>query len=597
MATERIPNGVAIRVVLKAFLSSDHVSAATGKTLAVKVSKNGAAFADPNAGATNATEIGSGWYYVDLNTTDTGTNGPLLVRATAATVDDIEPPPFLVVSAHNAGFDSLPDVTAAAAGGVPLLDGSAHLLVYSVSQGVTVTTNNDKTGYSLTQTFPTNFSALSITNNGVVDANWARVLGTTLTEGAAGRLKAAITTFFDVAAPVLTTASVNQTGDNFARIGATGSGLTSLAPASTALSTAQWTNARAGYVDNLNVGGAVASHADVLAVNQSASKHVLLVTVGQYERPESGTVTYTVEARTFSAADGSSVNADSTPTLTALGNTTGDLSAKLSAATNPATGVYRWTYTVSNTDTQEQVRFDLSAVIAAATFTLSTYTQVVDLVSATWTSNDRGMLTAVYNVRPANTPSVDVTGRVTVGTNNDKTGYSVAGTKTTLDALNDLNAAAVRTAVGLATANLDGQLNLLDQDVISRASSTVAPTWYSAPPSVAALALETSVQAVKAKTDNLPADPVGLANLAAAHGTGSYVDSGAAPSVGTIVAAVFSQLIESGVTFAQLCEAVGAALAGTTTGGGLVYAAVGNPGTTRLTVAVSGSDRTVTTNL
>ena len=43
-----------------------------------------------------------------------------------------------------------------------------------------------------------------------------------------------------------------QTGDAYARIGATGSGLTSLAPSSTALSTAQWTNARAANLDNLD---------------------------------------------------------------------------------------------------------------------------------------------------------------------------------------------------------------------------------------------------------------------------------------------------------------------------------------------------------
>lgn len=54
----------------------------------------------------------------------------------------------------------------------------------------------------------------------------------------------------------LDTASVAQTGDNYARIGATGSGLTSLAPSSTALSTAQWTNTRAGYLDNLSAGAA-----------------------------------------------------------------------------------------------------------------------------------------------------------------------------------------------------------------------------------------------------------------------------------------------------------------------------------------------------
>lgn len=48
------------------------------------------------------------------------------------------------------------------------------------------------------------------------------------------------------------TGNTPQTGDSFARIGATGSGLTSLAPSATALSTAQWTNARAGYLDNIN---------------------------------------------------------------------------------------------------------------------------------------------------------------------------------------------------------------------------------------------------------------------------------------------------------------------------------------------------------
>lgn len=46
--------------------------------------------------------------------------------------------------------------------------------------------------------------------------------------------------------------TVAQTGDSFARIGATGSGLTSLAAAATALSNATWTDARAGYLDNIN---------------------------------------------------------------------------------------------------------------------------------------------------------------------------------------------------------------------------------------------------------------------------------------------------------------------------------------------------------
>lgn len=93
----------------------------------------------------------------------------------------------------------------------------------------------------------------------VVRADLRQILGTAPTEGGSGRLAGAFTTLFDVASPVLTTASVNQTGDSYTRIGSTGSGLTSLAPSSTALSTAQWTNARAGYLDALNTGVVLAA--------------------------------------------------------------------------------------------------------------------------------------------------------------------------------------------------------------------------------------------------------------------------------------------------------------------------------------------------
>jgi hypothetical protein len=50
----------------------------------VTLSKNGAAFASP-AGAVS--EIGSGWYQVAGNATDTGTLGPLLLHATATGAD------------------------------------------------------------------------------------------------------------------------------------------------------------------------------------------------------------------------------------------------------------------------------------------------------------------------------------------------------------------------------------------------------------------------------------------------------------------------------------------------------------------------------
>lgn len=167
------------------------------------------------------------------------------------------------------------------------------------------------------------------------------------------------------------------------------------------LTAANLTNARIGYLDNLNVGGAVASSAEITALNQSASRRVVLVTVPQYERPESSTSTYTVELRTYDG-DGAATNADSTPTITPTGIVSGDLSANLGAVSNPATGVYRATYSVTSGATAEQIRFDASATIASSTFTITAYTQVVDAVSQTWTSTDATHLTAIFNKLPSN---------------------------------------------------------------------------------------------------------------------------------------------------------------------------------------------------
>jgi hypothetical protein len=105
---ERIPQSTTIRVPLQAYLASDHVSAATGKTIAITISKNGGAYGNPSAGATNATEIASGSYYVDLSTTDTATLGPLFVKGTEAATDTIIAI-YNVVKATTGGYTALPD--------------------------------------------------------------------------------------------------------------------------------------------------------------------------------------------------------------------------------------------------------------------------------------------------------------------------------------------------------------------------------------------------------------------------------------------------------------------------------------------------------
>jgi len=101
-----IPQSAAYTANVKAFLSSDHTTPATGKTLAVTISKAGAAFGNPSAGAVNATEVGNGWYSYALSTTDTGTVGDLVVRLTGSGVDDAERT-LQVVNAATGGLGNL----------------------------------------------------------------------------------------------------------------------------------------------------------------------------------------------------------------------------------------------------------------------------------------------------------------------------------------------------------------------------------------------------------------------------------------------------------------------------------------------------------
>src|SRR5262249_39097056 len=64
--------------------SADHIAGKTGLSPTVTLSKNGGSFAAP-AGA--VTEVGSGWYKVAGDATDSGTLGPLLLHATATGAD------------------------------------------------------------------------------------------------------------------------------------------------------------------------------------------------------------------------------------------------------------------------------------------------------------------------------------------------------------------------------------------------------------------------------------------------------------------------------------------------------------------------------
>jgi hypothetical protein len=102
------------------------------------------------------------------------------------------------------------NITGSLSGSVGSVTGNVGGSVASVTAGVTVTTNNDKTGYSLSQSFPANFASLGINASGHV----SRV------------------TLVDT-----TTTNTDMRGTDNAAL------------AATALSTAVWTTTKAGYLD------------------------------------------------------------------------------------------------------------------------------------------------------------------------------------------------------------------------------------------------------------------------------------------------------------------------------------------------------------
>lgn len=67
--------------------STDHVTGKTGLTPTVTLSKAGGSFASPSG---TVSEIGSGWYQVAGNATDTGTLGALVLHATGTGADPVD---------------------------------------------------------------------------------------------------------------------------------------------------------------------------------------------------------------------------------------------------------------------------------------------------------------------------------------------------------------------------------------------------------------------------------------------------------------------------------------------------------------------------
>ncbi len=106
--------------------------------------------------------------------------------------------------------------------------------------------------------------------------------------------------------------------------------------------------------------------------------------------------------------------------------------------------------------------------------------------------------------------------------------------------LSTLDAAAVRTAVGLASANLDTQISTL-----ATASNLATVAGY----------IDTEILAIKAKTDNLPSDPAdqsaveaAISGLLTTQMTESYNTDGTAPTLAQALFLIMQRLTEFSIS-------------------------------------------------
>lgn len=158
------------------------------------------------------------------------------------------------------------------------------------------------------------------------------------------------------------------------------------------------TSARAGYLDNLNVGGNVASSAEVTAIQNNT--RVVRVVPDVIERPDSGTITYRVELFLYDDA-GNMEAPDSAPTIALVNQAGTDRSSRLDSTTMALveTGRYRAVYTADAADALEQLVWAFSVVEGGATRKYGNQSVIVDTTAVDFTAADRTKLETLHDSR------------------------------------------------------------------------------------------------------------------------------------------------------------------------------------------------------
>ena len=484
-------------ILLGPFLdSTDGNTAETALTIAntdIKLWAEGAT-TEFSKTAGGATHIAAGRYYAVLDATDTATVGKLEVNVHVAGALAVRREYHVL---EEAVYDAL---FAASAPG------------YVANAPVNVAQFGGTNGTFAAGRPEANASHIGGTAaaTAVVRADLRQLLGTALTETAAGRIAAALVAFLDVPTPTLTAAGTNQTGDSFARIGSTGSGLTSLATA------AQVTG---------------------MSVNTRANLNVPV----EIENPDASTLVYKVRLHLFDV-EGNMEAPDSAPTVTLTNAAGTNRAARLSASSNPSTGVYTWDYTATAGDAEEQLVWVFTVVEGGLTRTYPATSYVVEETAYRFSSTDRSNLNAI-KAATDNLPADPADASVIA------TSFaSVQSALTVIDDFLDTEmAAALAIAAKLDTALVaDGGVWQFTVNALELAPSgggggatdwnaderTAIRTILGVPasgttpdaPTAGALKviddlLDTEVGAIKAKTDLIPADPADASDIVGSFAT------------------------------------------------------------------------------
>jgi hypothetical protein len=230
------------------------------------------------------------------------------------------------------------------------------------------------------------------------------------------------------------------------------------------------TTTRSGYLDNLNVGGPVASKADIENLSGGAVR-LRINALSQFGIPDSGTNYYTIEARTFDVTN-NPVDADSDPEIHVIGITSGNLDDHLGPISHPSVGIYRWLYGVESTDVSEEIRIDISAVLDSESFSNSALVQITHFVAEVFTVTDREHLEAIFAKLPSNTyltGTNDATGDVNIVPQVNQALIDLGIPSTLSNANTNTN-----TLVGRLSATRAANLDNLDATISSREAEAIA---------------------------------------------------------------------------------------------------------------------------